>query len=193
MDFLRQRHDLAISARGFAVFLVLLFVISTGSDICYIALTRWMLRKASEWENWIGIAAIVLLDCLLAVLLVLVPLFLGAFITLELNPGVVAAAQANPHVLPKINHPSPGTMVAVGITIGGPALNTIDFFACSLFFVLMAIMLLHRLLWFIFETPIYFFQRFGLIQRKGWLLALGVGLLFGKDIWAFLLQLIAKL
>jgi hypothetical protein len=192
MDFLRQSNQ-AISATGFAVFLAVIFVISSGSDFCYIALTRWMLRKAAELKHWIGILGIVVLDCLLGLLLFLGPIFFGGLVALKLNPNIVTAATANPHVVPKIAHPSPGTMIAVGVMLGGPALNTIDFLACSLFFVLMAIMLLHRLLWPILEGPIYVFQRFGLIKRKGWLLAAAVGLLFGKTILSVLIELLEKL
>jgi len=192
MDFLRVQHQ-AISATGFAVFLAIIFVISSGSDFCYIALTRWMLRKAAELKNWIGIAGIVLLDCLLGLVLFLGPIFLGGFVVLKLNPGVIAAANANPHAIPKIDHLSPGTMIAVGIMLGGPALNAIDFLACSLFFMLMVIMLLHRLLWPILESPIYIFQQYGLIKHKGWLVAAGVGLLFGKGILSVLLELLTRL
>jgi hypothetical protein len=175
MDFLRQRQE-TIGAGGFAVFLALIFVISSGSDICYIALTRWMLRKASELKHWIGILGIVLLDCLLGIVLFLGPLILGGA------------------VIVKVNKPSsPMSLIAAGIMLGGPALNTIDLLACLLFFALMVIMLLHRLLWPILEVPIYVFQRFGLIKRKGWLMTAAVVLLFGKTILSALLELLAKL
>jgi hypothetical protein len=174
MDFLRKSNQ-PISARGLAAFLVLIFVLSTGSDVCYIALTRWMLRKASELKHWLGILGIVLLDLLLGIVLFLGPAVLGGTIIV------------------KVNKISPVTMIATGIMIGGPALNTIDLLACLFFFALMAIMLLHRLLWPILEGPIYLFQRFGLIKRKGWLLTAGVGLLFGKTILSALLELLGKL
>jgi hypothetical protein len=184
MDFLRQRHEGPISARGFAVFLVLIFVISSGSDFCYIALTRWMLRKASELKHWVGILGIVLLNCLLGLVLFLGPIVFGGLVFWKANQTFEVA---------KVNQVSPVNMITAGIMLGVPALNTIDFLACSLFFVLMAMMLLHRLLWPILGGPIYIFQRYGLIKHKGWLVSAGVGLLFGKGIWIVLLELIAKL
>ena len=57
----------------------------------------------------------------------------------------------------------------------------------------MALMLVHRLLWPILESPIYIFQQYGLIKHKGWLVSAGVGLLFGNGIWKLFLELVAKL
>jgi hypothetical protein len=181
MDILRQRHEGAISARGFAVFLVLIFVISSGSDFCYIALTRWMLRKASELKHWVGILGIVLLNCLLGLGLFLGPIVFGGLVIWTANQGFEVA---------KVNQVSPVNLITVGIMLGGPALNTIDLLACALFFFLMLIMLLHRLLWPILESPIYLFQRYGFIKHKAWLAAAGMGVIFGSSIWKMLLELI---
>ena len=192
IDFLRQAHGLAISASGFAVFLLLIFVISTGSDFCYIALTRWMLRKASELKMWVGILGIVLVDCILGLTLFLGPAAVGALVALKVN-DFNSSNMSQGAALPNASQIGPAALIAVGVMFAAPALNTIDFLACSLFFVLMIIMLLHRLLWPILEGPIYIFQRYGLIRHKGWLVSVGLGLLFGKSIWAALLELIAKL
>ena len=192
--FLRLSHQ-NLSARDFAVFLVLIFVISCGSDFCYIALTRWMLRKASELKNWSGILGIVLLDRLLALILFLGPLILGALATWKLNQNLLTQIRHQGHGFPKIdpNQLAPGTVVAVMVMLAGPALNTIDFPACSLFFVLMILMLAHRLFWPALEGPIYIFQRYSLIKHKGLLVTVGVSLLFGKSLWVALGDLIGKL
>jgi hypothetical protein len=134
------------------------------------------LDAASELKHWLGILGIVLLDCLLGIILFLGPLVMGGAVIAHVN-----------------NQGSPVSMIAAGIAITGPALNTIDLLACLLFFALMAIMLLHRLLWPILEGPIYMVQRFGLIKRKGWLLTAAVGLLFGKTILSVLLGLAGRL
>jgi hypothetical protein len=195
MDFLRQRPQPFISATDFVVFLVLVFLISSGSDFCYIALTRWMLRKASELKHWAGILGIVLLDCLLGLILFLGPAFLGGGVAWKLNQGLLVHDGSHGSVVPKIdpNQLHPVTFIAVGVMLAGPAFNTIDLLACFLFFALMAVMLLHRLLWPILEGPIYIFQRFGLIKRKGWLLVAAAGLLFGKSILSVLIELLGKL
>ena len=138
-----------------------------------------MLRKASELKHWFGILGIVLLDCLLGVVIFFGPVFLGLFEVVKVGRDITD---------PTAIKASPTAFFAIMFT----ALNTIDFLACSMFFVLMGLMLLHRLVWPILEGPIYFFQRFGLIERKVWLSALAVGLLFGKDIWTVVVQLIAK-
>jgi len=143
-------------------FFAVLFTISSVSDFFYIALTRWMLRKASELTHAFGILCIVLLDCTLGMFLFLGPFFSGRYVTFKLGP-------------------QPGTFsIAAGVWAIGPLMNTIDVLACSLFLVLMGVMLLHRLLWPTLESPIYLFQRYGLIKHKGWLFAAGVSLLFGK-------------
>ncbi len=195
MDFLRQKPQAILSAGGFAVFVSLILIISCGSDFLYIALTRWMLRKASELEHWASILGIVLLDCILALAIFLGPLLLGALAIWKLNHSLLSQISHQGHELPKINpnQLAPGSGVAVMIMLAGPALNTIDFLACSLFFVLMLLMLVHRLFWPLLEGPIYIFQRYTLIKHKGLLATAGVSLLFGKSIWSALSELIGKL
>jgi hypothetical protein len=156
-------------------FFAVLFTISSVSDFFYIGLTRWMLRKASELTHAFGILGIVLLDCTLGIFLFVGPFFLGRYITFKLRP-------------------QPGTFsIAAGVWAIGPFMNTIDVLACSLFLVLMVVMLLHSLLWPILEGPVYLFQRFGLIKRKGWLVLAGASLILGKTIWSIFLEVAGKL
>jgi len=180
IDFLRNVNE-TVTVRSIAVFLALVGVISVCSDFVYIAFTRWMLRKASELRHWIWILGIVLLDLLLGTVLFIGPFVLG---------GVIVAYVKN--------QGSPTSMAAVsmagaGTAVIGPALNTIDLLACLLFFALMVIMLLHRLLWPILEGPVYMVQRFGLIKRKGWLIAAALGLLFGDKVLSAVIELAEKL
>jgi hypothetical protein len=193
VDFLRKTEAsgaaTVITARGFTVFAVAIFLFSTASDFCYIALTRWMLRKASETTHWYRIIAIVILDCLLALVLVIGPVVLGGLLIWNELPrdthgNVVTTA------VPKATQLS---VFAVALMFSGPALNTIDALACLLFFFLMATMLVHRLFWPVLEGPIYAFQRYGLLNHKGWLVAAGVGLLLGDSIWKILVELATKL
>ena len=117
MDFLRQRHE-AISPRGFAIFLAIIFVISTGSDFCYIAVTRWMLRRASELKHWVGILGIVLLDCVLGLALFLGPLVLGGLVSLKASGGFPIPSAGQGFVVPKGYQPSSVTLIATGIMLG---------------------------------------------------------------------------
>lgn len=192
-DFVRSKQETvagtAITARGLTVFIVVIFLISTGSDLCYIALTRWMLKKASEIRHWYGIVAIIALDCVLALVLILGPVALGGLLILKELPR-----DAHGHfITTSVPHSSPLGIFAVGLMLSGPALNTIDALACLVFFFIMAIMLAHRLLWPLLEGPIYAFQRYGLLKHKGWLVTAGAGLLFGDSIWKTLIELAGKL
>lgn len=190
VDFLRKTEAsgaaTVITARGFTAFAVAIFLFSTASDFGYIALTRWMLRKASEATHWYRIVAIVILDCLLALMLVAGPILLGGLLIWnELPRGT--------HVTTVAPQATQLTVFASALMFSGPALNTIDALACLLFFFLMATMLAHRLFWPVLEGPIYAFQRHGLLKHKGWLVAAGVGLLFGDSIWKILIELATKL
>ena len=193
VDFLRKTEAsgaaTVITARGFTVFAVAIFLFSTASDFGYIALTRWMLRKASEATHWYRIVAIVILDCLLALILVIGPIVLGGLLIWnELPRGAHGDI-----VTTAVPQATQRTVFASALMFSGPALNTIDALACLLFFFLMAAMLLHRLFWPLLEGPIYAFQRYGLLKHKGWLVATGTSLLFGDSIWKILLELATKL
>ena len=192
-DVVRQHQipQLQVTASGLIVFFVLIMAISTASDFLYIATTRWLLRKAAESQSLFKIMRIVILDCALAAALILGPIFLGGVAIWKLNPGLVPA-KPNPSLIIPGFHPSPATMIAVGVMLVSPALNTIDFIACSLFFLLMFAMLLHRLLWPILETPVYIVQRYGLLTHKGWLVSAGIVILLGKDTWKSLLEILLK-
>jgi hypothetical protein len=58
-------------------------------------------------------------------------------------------------------------------------LNFGDIVACSVFFVVMVFVLVHRLLWPTLERPVYALQRYGVIRRKALLSSIGAALLFG--------------
>jgi hypothetical protein len=132
------------------------FAGSFASDVLYISVTRWMLRRTSEMKRLYEIIGIIVLDCLLAVVLVFLPAVLGGLL-IELTS------------LPMVGSPF---MLAVMFNLG-------DIVACSVFFVLMVLMLAHRLLWPILERPIYAVQRFGMIRRKALLWSIGGALWFG--------------
>lgn len=192
VDFLRKPMangvTTVITARGFAVFVIIIFLFSTGCDFYYIALTRWMLRRASEARHWFGIVTIVVLNCLLALSLVIGPVALGGLLIVNELPR-----DAQGHFMTlAAPHSTPRSFFAVALMLSGPALNAIDALACLLFFFIMVVMLAHHLFWFLLEGPIYAFQRHGLLKHKGWLVTAGAGLLFGDSIWKLLFELVSK-
>ncbi len=175
MRFSWRTHQI-VTATDIASLLLLTAVISTGCDFGFIALTRWMLRKASASKRGPAILGIVSLNSLLGLVL-----FCGPTLLLYL-----ALLKGHYRI-------SSMSLIAYALMFLGPAVNAIDILACSLFVVLMVLMLVHRLLWPVMEGPIYVFQRYGLIKHKGLLVTAGVSLLFGKSIWAVLAELTGKL
>jgi len=135
-------------------FLILLS--SFGFDVLYITLTRWMLRRLPTMTRIYEIVVIILLDVLLALILVFVPIEGGLFLMTK---------SANIQ-----------TQMTGFWSVSVLLFNFGDIFACSVFFVLMVLMLGHRLLWPALERPIYAFHRYGLIRRKAWLWGIGTAL-----------------
>jgi hypothetical protein len=145
-------------------FIVFLLGFSFGCDLLYIALTRWMLRVAASRLKLSPIVGLVGLDLVLGVLLCLGPFFLG------LKVSTYTYSFHWPRFL---------GMAGVFFGVLGPALNSVDLIACSLFLVLLSFILLHLLFWPVIERPLYATARYGVIKNKKLLLGAGVALLFG--------------
>lgn len=73
---------------GMLLFVAMVFSLSFGFDVLYIALTRWMLRKASRQMQLPKIIGIVFLNALLGVVIALGPLVIGLL-------GIVSAVKFN--------------------------------------------------------------------------------------------------
>jgi hypothetical protein len=178
-DIVHQQFGIARTA-GMFLFLALLFAVSFGCDILYIALTRWMLRKVSEQIRLPKMIGILLLNALLAVILAAGPFLLGLI-------EIIGAV--------KFNAPASVGAFGIGLMLG-TALNFVDIIACSVFLLLLTFMLLHRLIWPILEMPIYACARFGIIKNKKLLWGLGAAFLFvpgnGESIWKMLQRIIFK-
>ena len=145
--------------------IILISGISFGSDVLYIALTRWILRKASETTQLLKIIGIISVDCVLGFALAFAPLSLGL---LTLISTV------------KLNWPQSIGVVGVFVMLS-IALNLVDVFACSVFVILMLLMLLHRLIWPIIERPLYACARYGVIRNKKLLWTPGGALIFAPQ------------
>jgi len=140
----------------------MMFGLSFAFDVLYIALTRWMLRQASEITQLYSIVGIILLDCLLGIILFVGPIALGFLLIAKFH----------------------GQAMSAGIMLVS-ALNSVDLVACSVFLALMLLMLLHRLAWPLVERPIYACARYGVLRRKKLLWAVGVALILAPQGVAF--------
>lgn len=178
-DIAQQKFGMARTV-GTLLFLVLLFGLSFGCDILYIALTRWMLRKVSQQIRLPKMVGILLLNVVLALVLATGPFLLGLI-------EIVGAV--------KLHAPTAVGAFGIGLMFG-TVLNSVDIVACSVFLLLLAFMLLHRLLWPVLERPIYACARFGIFKQKKLLWTVGIALLLvpghGESIWSSIQKIISK-
>jgi hypothetical protein len=155
-------HTFALGFLGLTIFIS---GISFGCDVLFIALTRWMLRNASRTTELPKIVGIILIDCLLGIVLAVVPFMFGvlAFISVAKFKWSTSLGIASFYVM------------------FGSALNFVDVIACSVFLILMLLILLHRLIWPVVERPLYAFARYGVIKNKKLLWTLGGALILAPQ------------
>ncbi len=131
------------------------------SDVVYISVTRWMLRKAATMTRVYEITGVLLMNVLLVSSLYILPLWVAKHLERDwfLNwHGFIADR------LEELAN-----------------LNFVNVLMCSAFFAMAAWMLGHRLLWPILERPIYALQRYSVIRRKVLLWGVATALWFGPN------------
>jgi hypothetical protein len=132
---------------------ILSFIVSLLSDISYVALTRWMLRRISAGKRVYEIGLLALLNLASLYVVFLGPIQLGV----------------------KVFQYSQGAGMAIMFSF---AFNAVDFFAGLAALVLAVLLLLHRLLWALIEKPLYVFQRYKIVRNKKLLWSVGLVLVF---------------
>lgn len=128
------------------------FMISLVCDISYVAFVRWMLRRISSVGNVAGIILGLVLQAVPLGVLIVVPVYLGA------------------KILPVLE--TFGLAMILSI-----ALNTIDILTVVAVLIVAVLMLTHRLVWPIFQRPIYAIQRMTFVKSRRWLWSVGIALL----------------
>lgn len=147
---------------GVSTFVVFIFSVSLAFDVLYIALTRWMLRKAAESARLFKIIGVIALNCALGVFLGIGPIILG-LIALTIDV--------------KLSGPTWFGVASIGVMLGS-LLNLVDILACSAFLLVLIFILLHRLVWPLIERPLYACARFQVIKNKKLLWTAGLVLIF---------------
>jgi hypothetical protein len=134
-------------------------ICSFVSDVVYISVTRWMLRKATTMTRVYEIVGIIIVNVLLVESLYILPLSVGRHLERD---------------------PIPGWDFFIGEGLEQLAnLNFVNALLCSVFFATAAWMLAHRLLWPMLERPVYALQRYGVIRKKALLWGVATALWFG--------------
>lgn len=147
------------AALRFLTFLGMLLTLSFAFDLLFLGLTRWMVRRTSVMTKLPFMIGFLLLNILLAVALVFSP--------------VVILAKS----MPDEHHPSLLSLAALAVI----PLNSVDVMLCLFVFFVLALFVVHRLLWPLLERPLYAIARYGLIKRKALLWAVGLALIAGPD------------
>lgn len=148
--FVVAKRGLVVALRG-TIEIVVPFTVSFASDIVYIVLTRWSLRRVARADRFHNIILIGLANLIILAALLLGPIFLG-----------LEVARYAP----------------LRLTMFSFVFNSIDFLiASSALFVALAL-LVDRLLWWVVLRPLYAAQRFRIIENKQFLWGIGLSLIF---------------
>jgi hypothetical protein len=141
----------------------LVILASFGSDILFIALTRRTLRWVAQMDQFPQIVAVILLNCLLAAGLLAVPI---AWSLHRVVDSIFSGAQATQFVVPFF-----WDVFFVS------ASNAIDAIAASIFLLLAALMLIHRLFWPLLNRTLFRIKDVGIKGRRVFLVSVGLALL----------------
>lgn len=166
---------------------VIFMFVTIASDSLFIAATRWLLRKSSKLSSGTRILGLMLGNVLLAVLLVILPITLAwgfGWVREIVRSGRIVEA-ATDYVGFSNSHQS--FLASLG------ASNVLDGLVASTFFILLFILLLHRLMWPSVHRPIYTLANRGVVRRRKLFLLLGVVLVGLGGMPTSALSLIEKL
>lgn len=134
-------------------YLALAFGVSLVCDVCYVGLTRWMLRKISAKARVYEVVLLVAINLLLLSVVLVAPIWLGIRLFHYWQQGAI-------------------------VIFLSFILNAIDILAGSAAFALGLTLLVHRLLWHLLEKPLYALQRYRVISNKKLLWGVGLALAF---------------
>jgi hypothetical protein len=126
---------------------------SVATDVGYIRVTRWMLRRVNDSSYLSSMLILIVGSVVLAAVLVALP----AFLTYEALSVWPTAA----------------VVTAVVVLF----MNLLDVLVCSAIFVSAFLMTVHRLLWPILDRLILPLQRYRIVQRKWLLLTTGIAVI----------------
>jgi hypothetical protein len=143
-----------VASAGHALGLVALaFGVSFVCDVCYVTLTRWMLRRIAVDSRVHGVVLMIAVNFLLLCVLLVGPIEVGSKLFKYWQHGSE-------------------------VIFFSFLLNAIDLFAGSAALILGLTLLIHRLLWPLLERPLYALQRYRVMSDKKLLWGVGLSLAF---------------
>ena len=137
-----------------------------GSFVCdfaFIAITRQTLRWCSRMESFVSVLLVVLINCLVALFLVIGPaaLYYRDAGKTAYNPPPEWFARSN--------------WILAGASLAG--MNAVDALTASLFVILALVAIAHRVLWPLLGRALYALQGIGIARRRSLMASLGIALL----------------
>jgi hypothetical protein len=170
-----------------AVYYLIFIVVTIGSDSLFIAATRWLLRISSKLDNRMKILGLMMGNVSLAFLLVVVPVSVawGVKAVLEIIRSRNIFETVNQHVGFSNSRQSFLATLA--------ASNMLDGVVACTFFILLFVLLLHRIIWPTVQRPIYALAARGIASRRKFCLFLGVALVGLGGVPASVVSLIKEL
>jgi hypothetical protein len=152
------------------VYYLIFIVITIASDSLFIAATRWLLRISSMLTSRIKILGLMIGNVSLACLLVVVPVSLAW--GLKAVPEIIRSNSIFETVNQYVGFS--GAHESFLATLA--ASNMLDGVIACMFFILLFVLLLHRIIWPIVQRPVYALAARGIVSRRKFFLVLGAAL-----------------
>jgi hypothetical protein len=155
------------TSREFFYYFTFVFL-TIASDTLFIAATRWLLRVSAKLRSNLTIIVLMLVNVALACLLVVFP------VSEAWGLKSVAAIISSGHAVDAANHYASlsNTKQSFLATLAGS--NLLDGLVACAFFLVLLVLLLHRLVWPIVQRPIYALATRDVMHRRKFFFALGL-------------------
>jgi hypothetical protein len=154
-----------------ALYYLSFIVVTIASDSLFIATTRWLLRISSKLSSMRKVLGLMVGNVALASLLVVVPVLLAwgfrAVIEILRSGSIVDTITRD------VGNSGPRESFLASLA----ASNLLDGLVACIFFILLLVLLLHRLVWPTIQRPIYALATHGIFRHRKLFLVLGVTLI----------------
>lgn len=153
-----------------AAYYLIFVVVTVASDTLFIAATRWLLRISSRLNSRVKILSLMIGNVSLACLLVIVPLSLAWGV--RAVPKIIRSESIFQAVNEYVGFSSSKASFLATLA----ASNVLDGLVACTFFILLFVLLLHRIIWPSLQRPVYALASRGIVSRRKFLLVVGVAL-----------------
>jgi hypothetical protein len=163
-------YDLGWASSLEAVYYLIFIVITIASDSLFIAATRGLLRISSKFNSRTKILGLMLGNVSLACLLVVVP------VSIAWGVGSVPKIIRSESILETVNQYVGWSSSSASFLATLAASNMLDGVVACTFFILLFVLLLHRVIWPSVQRPVYALAARGIVSRRKFFLVLGLAL-----------------